>query len=201
MQLIVFSRPDFLHPNEVDDVISFFDNGLSLYHLRKPGASLHLLEEFIKKVPTKNRQHIILHHYPELVEKYKLGGFHHSREMMKKYDFYQLKKMSSSISKTCHSTEELKSDNNKHYDYVFVSPVFDSISKADYKSQFSLNELNQTLKNISTKVIALGGINSENVHQLTSMNFSGIATLGGIWSQGDPKNKFNNFIEALNPNP
>ena len=65
------------------------------------------------------------------------------------------------VSCSCHSVEEVK--NKKHfYDYVFMSPIYDSISKVNYYSTYTAEELRdaQRTKIIDSKVMALGGINA-----------------------------------------
>src|SRR5687768_15635196 len=55
-----------------------------------------------------------------------------------------------------HSLEELEAC-QQHYEYAFLSPVFDSISKTGYKSKFDLHSLKVFLRNRKEKIIALGG--------------------------------------------
>lgn len=77
------------------------------------------------------------------------------------------------------------------WDYCFLSPVFDSISKPEYKSNFKCDfniegDLNQ-------RVFALGGINKTNVEKVFEKEFYGAAVLGAIWN--DEKNALRNFKE------
>ena len=61
------------------------------------------------------------------------------------------------VSCTCHSVEEVKS--KKHfYDYVFMSPVYDCITKTGTLSGYTPEELRAAGKEriIDTKVMALG---------------------------------------------
>ncbi len=54
------------------------------------------------------------------------------------------------VSCACHSVEEVK--NRKHfYDYVFMSPIYDSISKVNYYSTYTAEELREAQK--ETKII------------------------------------------------
>ena len=68
-------------------------------------------------------------------------------------------------------------------DYVFLSPIFDSISKRGYRSQFSLTELQKAAAEgiIDSKVVALGGITKDKLPLLQSLHFGGAAMLGAIW--------------------
>ena len=66
------------------------------------------------------------------------------------------------VSYSEHSMEEIQ-DLVFDTDYVFLSPIFDSISKVGYQSKFDdLESLKVNLKNTKTKDIALGGVKNDN---------------------------------------
>ena len=76
------------------------------------------------------------------------------------------------------------------FDYAFFGPVFSSISKINYISVIE-DDLNLSLNKTSTKIIAIGGINEENIKNVFDMGFDGAAVLGAIWQK--PKEAVNNF--------
>lgn len=67
-------------------------------------------------------------------------------------------------------------------DYLFLSPIFDSISKAGYRSAFSHEQLQRAADEgvIDRKVIALGGVTPERIPYLHSLGFGGVAMLGAL---------------------
>ena len=67
-------------------------------------------------------------------------------------------------------------------DYLFLSPIFDSISKRGYLSKFSHNELlNASIRGIiDDKVVALGGVTPDKLSYLKSLHFGGAAMLGTL---------------------
>ena len=85
--------------------------------------------------------------------------------------------------RSCHSFEEIEKYKNE-YDYLFLSPIFDSISKVGYKSNFTKEELLKasTQGIIDSKVIALGGITLDMIPYFKELNFGGIAMIGGIYN-------------------
>lgn len=90
------------------------------------------------------------------------------------------------VSCTCHSIEEL--NNKKHfYDYLFMSPIYDCITKEGILSGYTPEELRQAGKDkiIDSKVMALGGITPENILEVKDFGFGGAVILGNLW------NKFN----------
>jgi thiamine-phosphate pyrophosphorylase len=68
----------------------------------------------------------------------------------------------------------------KHFDYVFLSPIFDSISKAGYKSAFTEEMLKEASDKgiIDEKVVALGGVTFDKIPYLKKLNFGGAAMMG-----------------------
>ena len=72
------------------------------------------------------------------------------------------------------------------YNYVFLSPVFDSISKKDYQSGFDAFSLQKALERSKYRVYALGGLCAENIALAKEYGFKGGALLGGIWTEEDP---------------
>ena len=93
------------------------------------------------------------------------------------------------ISTSFHSTKEIKASRRK-YQYAFLSPIFDSISKQKYKSNFDLEKLERFLKSNSKNLIALGGINETTIVSAKTLGFSGAASLGYIWKSKEPESKF-----------
>lgn len=93
-----------------------------------------------------------------------------------------------------HSLKELE-DCKEKYDYAFLSPIFDSISKGGYKSNYDLSEIKDFFKNRNEKIIALGGIDEDKIDTVKELGFSGIALLGAIWQSENPIDKFKRIKE------
>ena len=96
-------------------------------------------------------------------------------------------------------------ENNKYpYEYVFLSPLFDSISKPGYTSKFDgklIADRFQRWKQegrITPEVIALGGVEAQNVVKLKTLGFSGAAVSGAVWSSKDPVNTFIEIQSKIN---
>ena len=184
--VILISNPQKIE-NEITLLISLFEAGLKYFHLRKPNASKIELQNIIIKIPEKFHSRIILHSHFDLLNQFKLKGIHftkHTKHQILEYSNWNCHK---SIS--CHSIIEIKNLKYK-FDYIFLSPIFDSISKEGYKSNFSESDLIMFLKSKpqNVKVIALGGINNKNIETTVQLCFDGAAILGNIWREFE-KNK------------
>lgn len=86
---------------------------------------------------------------------------------------------------SCHTFEEVESIDGKA-EYCFLSPIYDSISKEGYQSNFEKTELKEFLKKErKTKVIALGGVSDKNYNEVIELGFDGGAFLGSVWKKYD----------------
>lgn len=182
MKLIVITTPSFFI--EEDQIITtLFEEGLDVLHLRKPDSSLTYLDRLINLIPEKYHKKIVTHDQFVLKSEYDLRGIHLSaRNPEVPYDYH------GHVSCSCHSLEEVQ-ECKKSSSYVFMSPVFDSISKEGYKSAFSEDELlaARKAKIIDDKVIALGGITADKIEKVKDYGFGGVAVLGDLWNRFNPK--------------
>ena len=180
MKLIVVTAPTFFV--EEDKIITaLFEEGLDILHLRKPETPAMYAERLLTLIPEKYHRRIVTHEDFYLKEEFNLMGIHlNSRNPKEPHDY------SGHVSCTCHSIEEVK--NKKHfYDYLFMSPIYDCITKEGILSGYTPEELRQAGKDkiIDSKVMALGGITPENILEVKDFGFGGAVILGDLW------NKFN----------
>lgn len=170
--IIAVTRPDFF-PGEAERINNLFALYQDMYiHVRKPFASYGETERLIRQIDPQFHNRLKMHDYFELTNSYNLGGIHLNSRNPKPLPGAR------SISKSMHSLKELEDCN--HFDYVFLSPIFDSISKKGYKSPFILSELEESIK--GKNVIALGGVTPDKFPLLKSIGFMGAALLGYFFS-------------------
>ena len=184
MKLIVISKETFF-PEEACWINAMMSEYPFILHLRKPFASLAELETLVQQIHPAYYDRLVLHDHYALAEKYRLKGIHwNARNQGFKLEGIYWQK--ASISRSCHSIQEVEMYKDQ-YHYVTLSPIFDSISKQGYKAAFSASELKSAMEKgiINHQVIALGGIDSSNMHQLVTMGFGGAAVLGTIWNHTD----------------
>ena len=175
---IILITPPKKASNEVETITQLFEHGLDLVHIRKPKWSDEDLENYVQSVPNIFWKKVALHRSIPLAIKHHLGGIHQKSTAV----FDDIPKNWKGLkSRSAHSLEELEKYNHL-YDYYFLSPVFDSISKKGYESSFDQRELKKFLfKQRKYEVIALGGVESTNVHKCQQLGFDGVALLGSIW--------------------
>ena len=183
MKWITITSPDFIS-GEAIFIDKLFLQGLDLLHIRKPDASLETYKRLLLQIPKHWYSRIVLHEHFALAEEFGLHGIHLNRRCSQVSDSFHR-----SISCSCHTIEEVIAQKDSK-DYVFLSPIFDSISKVGYHAAFSPTLLKQAaIENvIDEKVIALGGITANNIPFVKEWHFGGVALLGDIWKRmSDPQ--------------
>ena len=149
------------------------------------------LERYIRGIRPRFRERVILHDHFELAEEYGLRGIHLKYNEARTFTG---RDRLAHVSVSCHSFEEIDALPFEP-NYVFLSPVFDSISKPGYPSAFAPEYLKENLQKRRVPVIALGGITAEKVAECRKMGFRGVALLGHVWEQpSEAVDRFTNIL-------
>ena len=182
--VIVITKPE-MFPGEAEVVNTLFANGMQRLHLRKPGASEEEMAEWIGRIDLPFRQRIIVHDHHRLLRTMGLGGIHlnaRNPEAPAWFSAERQKRGSVTLSRSCHSLEEIAQWKGV-CDYLFLSPIFDSISKGGYTSAFTRETLLQAYHDglFSKPVYALGGVSADNIRSIYDYGFAGAAVIGSLW--------------------
>lgn len=179
MKLIVVTAPTFFV--EEDQIITaLFEEGLDILHLRKPDAQVIYAERLLTLIPERYHRRIVIHEHFHLKEEFGLMGIHLNQHCPQEPQNY-----SGHVSCTCHTLEEVR-DKKSLYDYVFMSPIFshvspDGVVAAGYTPEVLRQAGREKL--IDSRVMALGGINCDNVIQIKDYGFGGAVVMGDLWNR------------------
>ena len=192
MRLIVVTTEN-LHSAEANAVNQLFGSGLDTLHLRKPNASEQQVVTLIEQIVPAYRNRIVLHDCFGLVQAYGLKGVHLNRRNPVAPNVTGI-----SVSRSCHSLQEL--EEHEAYSYSFLSPIFNSISKAGYSQAFIAEELNEAKRRgvINSNTIALGGISEETIPQAKRYGFGGVAVLGALWGNYESSGDISTLLDRFN---
>lgn len=187
--LIVISNPVSID-GEAEIINELFASGMSLFHLRKLTYSDIEMMDLLLEIDSKYHSKIALHTYHELADEFDIKRLHFKEENRNKVSEETLKKYKEKqfiLSSSIHDLTDYEGI-SENFDYVFCSPVFDSISKEFYKAkEFDLGLLD---KKRVTKLIALAGVDKTNIQKAFDLGFDGVAVLGAIWMSEDPIKEF-----------
>lgn len=181
MLLILLSLPDTFE-KECAMVSELFEQGMTHFHLRKPSWTEVQMAAWLDEIPAKYLSNIVIHSNYSLIKKYPLKGIHLTEQRRESYDWNQKYPV---ISTSFHTIEVLKRE-AKSYEYCFLSPIFNSISKPDYQAGWELVVLEKMLQDHKLPIVALGGIDDSNIQEVKRLGFYGAGVLGAVWLANDP---------------
>lgn len=193
MELVIIS-PETTVPDEIKIVEAMFERGLRVYHVRKPTYCAKSMSRYLAQFSLRARERLTVHSHYELALRLGAGGVH-----FRTHDAWRESAGPVRHSGSVHDVSALTSVPD-FVEYVFFSPLFESISKPGHVPKVPLAEVADAIRSVRVPVLALGGITPEHVYSLLRARFSGIATLGSIWMADDPLAQFECFqrkIDAL----
>ena len=182
-ELIVISDATML-PGEAPIIQTLFEEGLECFHLRKPDADEQVVRQLIEAIPAVYHNRIAMHGFFHLVEEYDMHRWHFREEHRAATTLetlVSLKDKGNILSTSVHDLQTLQKLPTL-FSYTFFSPVFDSISKQQYKG-FAGDDFYIHDEQKPVQVIALGGIDAGNIQSVMAMNFDGAALLGSLWNE------------------
>jgi thiamine-phosphate pyrophosphorylase len=182
--------------NEINTIHSLFESELELLHIRKPDFSAVEMRSFLSEIKSDLKEQLVLHSHHHLASAFGINRIHFSESERKKtlslfgkFPFETYKTKGFHLSTSVHSMDDFNALENT-FEYAFLSPIFQSISKENYSSETDWFEVIKHRTNYTTKLIALGGIESKNTEQTLKNGFDAVALLGTIWNKNNPIENF-----------
>ena len=172
--LVVITSPEPF-PGEADYLEGLLEAGLEKLHIRKPGVGK---EALLERLAPRWRTRLVLHggmDVPDLAKRYGIPYVHGHWDRLWKAD------EGIAISASLHSWKEVEEVPPGKLEYVFLSPLFDSISKPGYRAGEGL--LRRPAAVAPCRVIGLGGIDEHTIGQVVEHGWDGAAVLGAIWQR------------------
>lgn len=204
MKLIVIGPP-FPFEGETKLINEMFALGMDYHHLRSPFIDVPTQLKFMKKISAEFRNRVIIHQHYETLDESKAGGIHLKEVNRKSFEegsanmkVWRERREADAdfhISTSFHELDDLASSTYP-YTYGFISPIFESISKDNYASTFSLAALKRGISLAKCPVIGLGGMRPNNLETVKSLGVVGFASLGYIWKSENQIESFKKIKAA-----
>ncbi|MHA6249674.1 thiamine phosphate synthase [Pontibacter sp. CAU 1760] len=186
MELIVITSPK---PVEAEQHVccQLFERGLQTLHLRKPAAGIAEWRRWLQVIPAQFHPRIMLHAHHGLAQEFAVKGLHFQETDSARATTTAKHQL---VFSTSFHTLEAPRQPHAPFDYAFLSPIFQSISKKDYPAAFDLDAVRAAIPKSSVPLIALGGITVGKLAQVQALAFAGAAVLGAVWEHPKPLQAF-----------
>lgn len=188
---------------EIKNIISMLESGLECVHVRKPKMSTLQMTEYLQKIPVQFHKKLVLHSHHLLAKKFQVQGIHYTRNHLEPgfTNWLRNKKLSfvrRPLIKTAshNKLSSLYDETPIKFDYVFLSPIFDSIT-GKYQSGFYEDAIKTAIRKTGLNVIARGGIDATRIEKSRDLGFKGVALYSGIWKSTDPIESFFQIVKKF----
>lgn len=101
------------------------------------------------------------------------------------------------IGVSCTTLEEAKKAKEDGADYLGIGDIFGTKTKLDAK-KVSLNQLKEIKEKVELPIVAIGGLNLENIEEIKKVNVDGYAVISAILEKRDIKKECENWIKRIN---
>lgn len=179
--------------NETQIINELFENGLQYFHLRKYNFTDQQMRNLLIEISDKFYKKIVLHSHFHLAQEFSISRLH-INEANRNSLMYKSYRNNFILSTSTHHINDFNSL-SEMWAYAFLSPIFQSISKQNYRINDTVYNQLEKRENYKTKLIALGGICGDNLNEIFDKNINGIALLGAVWQSKYPVNYFKGIKE------
>lgn len=189
MELRVITQPNLI-ANEASIINELFDEGLATLHLRKPKWTNDQILGFMGDIHEHYHERLVFHQMHHLAKDFGVKGVHlkstdrvaKNPEQLEEW-LIEYKERGCKVSTAIHSLPEID-ELEDMFDLLTISPIFESISKPGHRSEVDWLTILKD-KDLS-KMMAIGGVQGENIEKLFSVKFNACGVMGIIWGEGDP---------------
>ena len=179
----------WLNGNKLTDVVeNVLKNGATFLQLReKEFSHEEMVQEAkeIKEIAARYRVPFVINDDIYAAKEIDADGVHIGQSDMEYQKARQILGPDKIIGISAATLEEAVAAEKAGADYIGVGAVFPTDTKAD-PIPVTLEELKQITDAVSIPVVAIGGINADNLTKLAGTGIDGISVISAIFGQPDP---------------
>lgn len=194
--LYLVTDSELLQGRKLEDVIyQAVIGGVSLVQLREKKASsldFYKVSKKVKEVTDKFNIPLIINDRIDIALSVDAAGVHIGQEDLPCKIARQILPKDKIIGVSVHNIEEAVKAQEDGADYLGCGAMFTTSTKSDV-SNLTIDKLAEIKKGVNIPVVAIGGINQDNVSALRNTNIDGIAVVSAIVGNEDPKRAAENI--------
>jgi thiamine-phosphate pyrophosphorylase len=141
----------------------------------------------------------VINDYYDLVKVLNADGVHLGQEDIKKVSIKDIRKIVGNdkiIGISTHSIKQAQTAQERGADYISFGPIFSTKSKPLYKP-LGLANLAKVKKRISIPIVAIGGINLQNLSKINALGIKRVAMIRGIVEAKDISRRVRKILNEL----
>lgn len=175
--------------------------GVTAVQLREKNLSF---DEFVKlarkckEITTKYKNPLFINDDVDVAKEVNAEGLHVGQTDTDLRKARQILGKDYIIGISINNIDQLNHEQNKHADYLSISPIFPTETKLDITKPIGLDGLSSIMKTKKKTTIAIGGITLQNVESVMKQDVDGVAVSSAIFNSDSPKEQAEKFREIIN---
>jgi thiamine-phosphate pyrophosphorylase len=186
------------------DIISqAIDGGVETVQLREKDLStveLYVLASKIREITRKKGSNLIINDRVDIALAVDADGVHLGWQSLGIEIVRTMIGHDKLIGFSAHNLQEAKKAENSGADYVSISPIFDTACKDYFIEPLGIEKIGMIKEEIDIPVIALGGINENNVNGVLENGADGIAVISAILQSENPMQSASRLYREIKKN-
>lgn len=184
-----------------DIIEQAIEGGVGSVQLREKDlstADLYRLAKKIREITEKKGANLIINDRVDIAIAVDADGVHLGWQSL---DIGIVRRMigrDKIIGFSAHSLKEAERAENSGADYITISPIFDTVKKDYFIKPLGVGEIGKIKEQINIPVIALGGINENNVKEVLKNGADGIAIISAILLSDSPQLTATRIFSEIN---
>jgi hydroxymethylpyrimidine kinase/phosphomethylpyrimidine kinase/thiamine-phosphate diphosphorylase len=174
--------------------------GVTTFQLRLKNKKDLDIETEIKlgiALAKKFQARLFINDYWQLAIKYKAYGVHLGQENLLQADISAIYQAGLRLGISTHNDDEIKKALLIKPSYIACGPVFPTTSKKMLFGPLGVPQLQHWQQTLHYPLVAIGGINLENLSQVLATGVNGIAMISAITQADDPVGAAQEFLKRI----
>lgn len=184
----------------ISDVISAINAGVKIIQYREKELSTREMYQEAKTIRDITREKnviLIINDRIDIALAVSADGIHIGQDDMPFDITRRILGEDKIIGLTVHNTEEAILGEKLGADYLGVSPIFATATKKDAGEPAGIELIKKVKKAVKTPLVAIGGINYENVDQVLNTGIVNIAVISAIVTKENVEEECKKFIKKI----
>ena len=183
----------------LNDVKQAINAGCKIIQYREKNKDTkEMIKEALKiKQLCKNKAIFIVNDRVDVALAVDADGVHLGQDDM---DFETARKLLGEkriIGLTAHNVKEAIKAEKKGANYIGLSPIFETATKKDAGKACGVEMITKVKNEISIPVVAIGGINKENIHSVIKAGADAAVAISAVLTQDNVKKEVADFIRII----
>ncbi len=173
-----------------DIIEQAIDGGVGTVQLREKDLStrdLYRLAKEIREITERKGANLIINDRVDIAIAVDADGVHLGWQSLEIGIVRKMVGRDKLIGFSAHNLEDAERAGNSGANYISISPIFDTANKDYFIKPLGVGEIGKIKAQINIPVVALGGINENNVDSVLKNGADGIAVVSAILLSDSPK--------------